>query len=180
MPAGQKRQCNTAALHAFIHLRGKNSLHSAAAPRVRYTLLHESTRSGSRTCRAPCQSTVSMGRKAHLSTRTLWFSVAGHRQAALPHRLSQYATPLRSAAFCSSASQRHGQHIARARQAGQQTGAKAEYRLRSCTHRRSSQHGALEYKSANIKEACAPSGAWQLRFAPLPAASPMRKRREEL
>ena len=64
--------------------------------------------------------------------------------------------------------------------AQQQTGAKAEYRLRFCTPSPNSQHGALEYKSANGKETCAPSGDWQLRFALLPATSPMRKRKAEL
>ena len=42
----------TSALQAFLHLRGKNSFHSAAAPRVRSTQLHEATRYGSRRCRA--------------------------------------------------------------------------------------------------------------------------------
>ena len=40
------------ALQASLHLRGKNSLHSAAAPRLRSTQLHESTRYGSGRCRA--------------------------------------------------------------------------------------------------------------------------------
>ena len=39
--------------------------------------------------------------------------------------------------------------------AQQPTGAKAEYRLRFCTPSRSSQYGALGYKSAKVKQACA-------------------------
>ncbi|MFZ4524297.1 MAG: hypothetical protein ACOYOE_01785 [Chlorobium sp.] len=41
-------------------------------------------------------------------------------------------------------------------------------------------HGALEYKSANVKPACAFPGDRQFRFASLPVTSPMRKQREEL
>jgi len=64
--------------------------------------------------------------------------------------------------------------------AQQQTVAKAEYRLRSNKHPSPSHHGAFEYKSANVKQACAFSGNRQLRFASLPVTSLMRKQREEL
>ena len=53
LPGARPQKPLNSALQAFLHLRGKNSLHSAAAPRVRSTQLHESTRYGSRRCRAP-------------------------------------------------------------------------------------------------------------------------------
>ena len=55
---------------------------STCAGRTRFIspLLHEATRSGYRTCRAPYQRTISRERKAPLSTRSLWFSVAGQWQ----------------------------------------------------------------------------------------------------
>jgi len=113
-----------------------------------------------------------------LSTRALWFSVAGHWQ---PQSFGarQPAASLRS---LPTAAPRSGMvaSVSSNDKAGHQTPAKAEYRLRFCTSSRSFQHGALEYKSANGKQACAFPGDRQLHDAPLPVTSPMRKQREEL
>ena len=176
-PAGQKRQCDTGALHAFFHLRGKKSLHSAAAPRVRYTQLHESTRSRSRTCKAPYQSIVSQGKKAPLSTRTLWFSVATPAAAKLRGRAASSIVSL--AAVCRP-SQRHGRFSVIERQSwpsdSRESGVSPSLQP-TLSHLH---NGALEDKSANSRQACAFPGNQQLRFAPLPVTSLMRKRREEL
>jgi hypothetical protein len=55
-----------------------------------------------------------------------------------------------------------------------------EYCLRSNQYPRTYNHGALEYKSANVKQACAFPADQQIRFASLLVASLMRKQREEL
>ena len=55
-----------------------------------------------------------------------------------------------------------------------------EYCLRSNQYPRTYNHGALEYKSANVKQACAFPADQQIRFASLLVASLMRKQREGL